>query len=176
MGQIGPFYLNTQTAAGYFPAILSFVMLLGCFFFVEEPPANDVSPGDEDEQNPWKVLMSSGAWVCLLLAFQTNLQLAAFDTVLSELNEELLDWEVVANSGCFGIIALLCFIGAAASIIMLSRGYRCNTIIALGLLFNMCVSVPGMWAVRSAPSSANMTLFLVMGGLQCIAILFYTGP
>lgn len=175
--EIGPFYLNAQTAAGYFPAILSAIMLLGCFFYVEEPPANEASVGDEDAHNPWRVLISSGAWVCLFLAFQTNLQLAAFDTVLAELNEEVLGWDVVANSACFGIIALLCFTGAVGSIIMLGRGSRCTVIIALGLALNMCVSVPGMWAVRNAPEHVpSMTLFLVMGGLQCIAILFYTGP
>lgn len=174
--EIGPFYLNTQTAAGYFPAVLSVIMFLGCLFGVEEPPAMEASTEIEATQNPLKVLFTSGAWVCLILAFQTNLQLAAFDTVLAELNQDQLGWGVDASSACFGVIALLCLTGAVASIVMLGRGFRCTVIIAIGLVLNMCVSVPGMWAVRSAPGQASMTLFLVMGGFQCVAILFYTGP
>merc|ERR1712000_402326 len=83
--EIGPFYLNARTAAGYCPALLSIILLVGCFFYIEEPPAIEQTSQGES-RNPFKGLLTSGAWVCLLLAFQTNLQLAAIDTVLADLN------------------------------------------------------------------------------------------
>lgn len=180
--RIGPedspvFILNDQTAAGYLPALLSLILLIGSWLYIEEPPPMEPTPPGETEANPWKVLFSSGAWICLLLAFQTNLQLAAIDTVLAPLDTKFFGWGTVLNSCVFGGIAFLCLFGAAAAIILLNKGLRCTTLIVIGLVFNILVCVPGMWAVRDAPGdSTNMWLFLIMGGFQLVAIMFYTGP
>jgi len=104
------------------------------------------------------------------------LQLAAIDTVIAELDEKQLGWGIQLNSGVFAVIAVLCLVGAAASIILLNKGTKCTAVIAMGLIFNLCVSIPGMYAIKDAPEEACMWLFLLMGGMQCIAIMFYTGP
>lgn len=180
--RIGPedspgFILNAQTAAGYLPALLSLILLIGSWLYIEEPPPMQPTPPGETEDNPWKVLFSSGAWVCLLLAFQTNLQLAAIDTLLAPLDTQFFGWGTTLNSLVFGCIAFLCLFGAAAAIILLNKGLRCTTIIVIGLVFNILVCVPGMWAVRDGRGdSTNMWLFLIMGGFQLVAIMFYTGP
>merc|ERR1719329_1897378 len=52
----------------------------------------------------------------------------------------------------------------------------------MGLIFNFIVSVPGMWAVANYDPDdphagmPRMPIFLIMGALQCISIMFYTGP
>jgi predicted MFS family arabinose efflux permease len=176
------FVLNAETAAGYFPAILSFILFVGTLLCVEEPPPMEESSSDEEEDGPSKVLCSTGAWICLLLAFQTNLQLAAIDTILADLNEKVLGWDIVDNSIAFAIIAVMCLVGAALAMILLNKGSKCTTVIAIGLMFNFFVSVPGMWAVANydvddpEKSKPRMPLFLIMGAFQCIAIMFYTGP
>jgi len=174
----GPFILNPETAAGYCPALLSLIVLIGMFIYLEEPPPVQKSETVVAE-NPFKVLVTSGIWVCLLLVIARNMQLSSITMILTGLNSQVLDWGVVRNSACSAVVALLSLGSGLVCVMLLNRGVSSNGIIRVGLAINFVVAVIGLvsgFRLVMHPESSSMPLFLVMSTLQCMVMIFYSGP
>jgi len=172
---VGPFKLNPWTMAGYFPALMSFVMLLGFWLFVEEPPPQEQPAVPARRSEPLRRLTATGAWCCIFNAFHTNLQVSAIDTIMAPLTAKHLGWKILANSALFAVLAVISFLGAIIGIVANKRGIKSLNIIFFGLTLNVLTVSWACVLLRNAPESVNMYLLLVVGAVTIWAILLYTG-
>jgi len=171
----GPFRLNALTMAGYFPAIMSFVLLLGFRFGVEEPPRQERPVVPPRRSEPLRRLTTTGAWCCIFNAFHTNVQVSAVDTILAPLNVQHLHWSLLGNSVLFAVLAVISFIGAVIGILANKRGIKPMNIILFGLTLNVLSVSWVCWLLRNAPEQVNMHVLLVVSTLTIWAIMLYTG-
>jgi MFS family permease len=173
----GPVEVNPQTCAGYIPALLNLVCLIGFLVKVQEPPAEDaaqVTWARQWEQS--KYMFSTGAWVLLLVALQANFQMACIDTVLAELTAKFLHWNLYENSAMFAIVAVIAFVGAVVAIVTTAGGKCPLRLIMAGLILNVILATSLMMTMRQAPDSVVMPAFLTLVGINTFSILLYNGP
>jgi len=173
--KLGILELNPLTCAGYFPALLSLVMLLGFMYGVDEPPSVEAPlvPGSRVE--PLRRLSASGAWCLIFNAFHTNVQISAIDTIVAPLTARHLGWSLLQNSALFAGLALISFAGAVGGIIATKRGLKALTLVKIGLLLNMVSATLISISLRNAPDVLDMSFVMAAGVFGTWATLLYTG-
>merc|ERR1719440_2180465 len=130
--QVNLLHINPCTLAGYVPALVSAVLLIGFLCQVVEPPLEAATTAP---MSPVQRLWRTGAWACLFLGFNMNLLFSALDTIISPINSRKLGWGLFQNSMVFAGLALLSLIGAALAIVAGKRGVKAVRIllVATGL-------------------------------------------
>jgi len=171
----GPFQLNKLTVAGYFPALMSLVMLLGFWFGVEEPLQQERPAVPSRRSEPVRRLTTTGAWCCIFNAFHTNVQISGIDTIMAPLNNQKLGWTLLENSALFAVLAVISFFGAVIGILADKRGVKAMNIIFFGLTLNVLSVSLACMLLWHAPDQVNMHSVLVVGSFTIWAILLYTG-
>jgi len=165
--------LNPNTMAGYFPAILNFILLLGFRFFVDDPPRNVRTSGARSL--PCNLLLKTGSWACLVSALSTNLQMTALDVLFAPLAKLHLGWGDLEVSGCFAALAVLSAVGTFIGIMADKKGVKSLKIILTGCILNVVTTIGTALTLRQAPETVPMVTFMVFGGLGVITIFTYTG-
>mmetsp|Transcript_82272 Transcript_82272/g.145806 ORF Transcript_82272/g.145806 Transcript_82272/m.145806 type:complete len:432 (-) Transcript_82272:28-1323(-) len=172
--KLGFLEFNARTCAGYFPALLNIVLLLGFWRCVGEPPRD--LPRTTSNVAPLKQLWQAGACVCLLCAFHTNLQITAVDVVISPLTSAHLGWDLLDNSSLFAGMAILSLIGAVLGLLANRRGMAAMHIMLVGAILNLASTCALCIALLKAPGVISMQLFMASGAIMIVAILIYAGP
>jgi len=173
--QLGFLQLNPLTCAGYFPAFMSLLMLVGFMLGVDEPPAAEAPLVSGGRQEPLRRLSTSGAWCLVFNAFHANVQLAAIDTILAPLAAQHLGWNLLQNSALFAVLAGVSFVGAVVGIIANKRGVKALLIVKLGLLLNIVSSTLVSASLWRAPAIVDMTFVMSAAIFGTWAMLLYTG-
>eukprot|EP00927_Polykrikos_kofoidii_P071967 TRINITY_DN68144_c0_g1_i1.p1 TRINITY_DN68144_c0_g1~~TRINITY_DN68144_c0_g1_i1.p1 ORF type:complete len:430 (+),score=50.91 TRINITY_DN68144_c0_g1_i1:65-1354(+) len=174
--KVGFLTLNPLTCAGFFPAFMSFSMLVGFMLYVSEPPAR-VSPLEPTTAaEPFRRLTTTGAWVLIFNAFQSNFQISAIDVILAPLAAQHLGWNLLQNSGLFAGLAGISFIGAVTSMIATKRGMKAMSLVKYGLIINLVSSTMLGFALANAPDNLHMLSLIVGTILGCWSMLVYSGP
>lgn len=166
--------INPRTMAGYAPALLNMVILVGFLRCVGEPPRS--TERTSSNVAPLKQLWQAGAFVCLLCAFHTNLQITAVDVVVSPLTSAHLGWDLLENSSMFAGIAILSLLGAVLGMVANRRGMSAMHIILIGAVLNLASTCALCIALLQAPQTVPMPLFMVSGACMILSILIYAGP
>lgn len=165
--------LNPGTCAGYFPCLCNVILLLGFWAFVAEPPLQ--AAGGSDAQ-PFKRLWSSGVWTCLVLAFGTNMQIAALDTMVSPITSARLGWDLTKNSAMFACIALLSLSGALASIAADRHKVGSLWMILIGSGGNVVCSSVMVACLLVGWERCSVAALMVSSAIMLIFVMFYAGP
>lgn len=181
----GPFLLNPRTLAGFVPGLLNLILVFGFLFGVDlHPPAlprDSISliskAGEVTVEDPTACqrLTQTGAWLCLLVAFHTNIQMSAIDTIIAPLTSENLGWDLFSNSLLFAVIAVICFFGAASGMIANRLGATPLYVIFIGSVTNALCAAVMTTSLAGNPDEVNMRPFLFAGALVAFSILFYGG-
>mmetsp|Transcript_40896 Transcript_40896/g.127607 ORF Transcript_40896/g.127607 Transcript_40896/m.127607 type:complete len:437 (+) Transcript_40896:67-1377(+) len=171
----GPLRLNSLTCAGYFPAFMSCVLLVGFMYGVEEPPAEEAPPVPVRRSEPLRRLASTGAWACIVNAFHTNVQISAIDTIIAPLTAKHFGWTVLQNSMLFAALAVISVAGAVAGVVATKRGLKARRLIEGGLLLNFAGLAALCVSLRGAPEDLDMRALMAAGTVSIWATLIYTG-
>eukprot|EP00927_Polykrikos_kofoidii_P000892 TRINITY_DN10335_c0_g2_i1.p1 TRINITY_DN10335_c0_g2~~TRINITY_DN10335_c0_g2_i1.p1 ORF type:complete len:425 (+),score=44.71 TRINITY_DN10335_c0_g2_i1:96-1370(+) len=177
----GFFILNSRTWAGYLPALISFLLMIGFLFFVSEPSDSDIQLQAHEDSilsntSPIVRLWRSGAWVFLLIAFGTNFQIAAIDTVLAPLLSKYLGFGLTQNCIVFAGLGMVAFLSSVACLLALQCGVTAPRIITVGACTNVLGAIGCSVSMWQAPDTVNIPLFLAAASLSIFCILGYAGP
>eukprot|EP00929_Paragymnodinium_shiwhaense_P108266 TRINITY_DN74598_c0_g1_i1.p1 TRINITY_DN74598_c0_g1~~TRINITY_DN74598_c0_g1_i1.p1 ORF type:complete len:449 (-),score=54.63 TRINITY_DN74598_c0_g1_i1:40-1386(-) len=179
--ELGFLRFTPETMAGYAPALINVILLWGFEFCVSDP-TKDHSPWSAAVPTSFRVgrlydqVVDSGAWVCMVLAFGCNLQVAAIDTIATPLVEQHLGWTLTGASLMFGALAGVSFVGAVLGILANKRGIGPMRIIFSSCVLNLFGCIFVAWSLWQAPSLVNMSILMPSAALVCMATLLYSGP
>eukprot|EP00927_Polykrikos_kofoidii_P000891 TRINITY_DN10335_c0_g1_i2.p1 TRINITY_DN10335_c0_g1~~TRINITY_DN10335_c0_g1_i2.p1 ORF type:complete len:456 (+),score=32.73 TRINITY_DN10335_c0_g1_i2:99-1370(+) len=178
--QSGFIILNSRTLAGYLPALLSLMLMIGFLFFVSEPPEPDILLDQTDSvltnTSPIERLRLSGGWIFLLIAFHTNFQIAAIDTILAPLLSKYLGFGLTDNSGVFAGLGMIALLSTVTCLLALRSGVTPHRIITIGACVNVVGAVCCGVSMWQFPDTVHIPLFLFAASLSIFCLLGYAGP
>lgn len=169
----GFLHLNPSTLAGYLPAMMSAVLLIGLLFRVVEPPPISTALVT---MSPVHILRRTGAWACLFLGFNLNLFISAMDTIVSPLNSRLLGWTLLENSMVFAALAIVSVVGAVVGIIAGKYEVKPIRILMAGSSINLIAVGFMATALWNAPSTVLIPMLYSAVAVGVVCMLAMAGP